>query len=193
MCAQLRRHPQYAEKWNRSLANKIGRLFLGIGINEDGQHRIKGTNIFLVIHFQDIPKMKINEVCCTSVLFQERPGKSDQNRTCTTICGTNVQYPGYVVTKTASLELLKLINNSVISRLGEKIAALDISNFYLDTPMKKSEYVKIQFSKIPQEFVDEYKLQEYAQNVWLYFECLRGAYGLPKSGILAKNLLRSRL
>ena len=45
--------------------------------------------------------------------------------------------------------------------------------------MKKAEYVKIQFSNIPQEFVDEYKLQEYAHKVWVYFECLRGAYELP--------------
>ena len=156
-CAQLRCHPQCAKKWDSSFANKMGRLFLGIGINEDGQHRIKGTNIFLVIHFQDIPKMKINEVCCTSVLFQERPGKSDQSRTCTTICGTNVQYPGDVGMKTSSLELLKIIINSVISIAGAKFAVFDMSNFYLNIPLKKAEYVKIQFSKIPQEFVDEYK------------------------------------
>ena len=59
--------------------------------------------------------------------------------------------------------------------------------------MKKSEYVKIRFSNIPQEFVDEYNLQEYTNKNWVYFEYLRGAYGLPKSDILAKNLLRSRL
>ena len=84
------------------------------------------------------------------MLCQERPGKSDPNRTCITICGTNVRYPGDVGTKTASLELLKLIINSVISRAGEKFVAFDVSNFYLDTPMKKAEHVKIQFYKIPQ-------------------------------------------
>ena len=112
-----------------------------------------------VIHFQDIPKTRINEVCYTSVLCQERPGKIDPNRTCITICGTNFQYPGGVGTKTSSLEILKLIINSVILRAGENFVAFDISNFYLDTPMKKAEYVKMQFSKIPQECVDEYKLQ----------------------------------
>ena len=61
-------------------------------------------------------------------------------------------------TKTASLELLKLIINSVISRAGAKFVAFDISNFYLDTPMKKAEYVKIQFSKIPLEFVEKIQL-----------------------------------
>ena len=95
--------------------------------------------------------------------------------------------------KTASIKLLRLMINSVISKTGEKFAALDISNFYLDTPMKKAEYVKIQFSKIPLEFVDEYNLQEYAHKVWVYFECLQGAYELPQYGILANNLIRSRL
>ena len=133
----------------------MGRLCSGIGRNEDGQQRIKGTNTFFFIHFQDTPKTRINEVCYTYVLCQERLGKSDPNRTHITICGTNVQYPGDVVTKTASLEIFKLIINSVISRAGANFAEFDISNFYLDTPMKKAEYVKIQFSKIPQEFVEE--------------------------------------
>ena len=154
-CAQLRRHPQYAKKWDRSFANEMGRLFLVIGRNEDSQKHIKVTNKFFVIHFQDIPKTRINEVCYTYVLCQERPEKSDPNRTHITICVTNVQYSVDVGTKTASLELLKLIINSVISRAGAKFVAFDIRNFYLDTPMKKAEYVKIQFSKIPQEFVDE--------------------------------------
>ena len=104
-----------------------------------------------------------------------------------------MQYTGDVGTKTASLEILKLIIYSVISIAGAKFVAFDIRHFYLDTPMKKAEYVKIQFSKIPQEFVDEYILQEYAHKGWVYFECLQGAYRLPKSGILEKHLLRSRL
>ena len=94
-------------------------------------------------------------MCYTSVLFKERPGKSDTNRTRITICGMNVRYPGDVGTKTASLELLKLIINSVISIAGAKFVAFDIRNFSLDTPTKKAEYFKIQFFKIPQGFVDE--------------------------------------
>ena len=122
-CAQLRRHPKNAKKWERSFANETGRIFSSIGRNEDGQKRIKDTNKFFVIHFQDIPNTRINEVCYTSLLCQERPGKSDPNRTRITICGTNVQYTGDVGTKTASLELPKIIINSVISRVGAKIVA----------------------------------------------------------------------
>ena len=37
------------------------------------------------------------------------------------------------------------------------------------------------------------KLQEYAHKGWVYSECIRGAYVLPQSGIIANNLLRPRL
>ena len=115
----------------------------------------RSPTLYLFINFQDIPKMRINEVCYTFVLCQERPVKSDLNRTRKTICDMNVQYPCDVGTKTASINILKLIIKSVISRAGAKFVAFGIRNFYLNTPMKKAEYVKIKFSKIPQELVDE--------------------------------------
>ena len=76
-----------------------------------------------------------------------RPGKKDPNRTRITICGTNVCYPGDVGTNTASLELLKLMINSVLSRAGAKYVSFDIEKFYLSTPLGRPEYVKIKFVK----------------------------------------------
>ena len=46
--------------------------------------------------------------------------------------------------------------------------------------MDRSEYVRIKFSDIPQELIEEYKLSEAAQNGWIYFEILRGCYGLAQ-------------
>ena len=46
---------------------------------------------------------------------------------------------------------------------------------------------------IPQELIEEYDLSKAAQNVWIYFEILRGCYSLPQSGRLANNLLRTCL
>ena len=59
--------------------------------------------------------------------------------------------------------------------------------------MDRSEYVRIKFPYIPQEFIEEYYLTEAAQNTWIYFEILCGCYGLPQSGRLANNLLQTRL
>ena len=59
--------------------------------------------------------------------------------------------------------------------------------------MERSEYVRIKFTDIPQEFIEEYDLSKSAQNGWIYFEILSGCYGLPRSGRLANDLLRTRL
>ena len=59
--------------------------------------------------------------------------------------------------------------------------------------MDKSEYAKIKISNIPSEFIEEYNLQTFDHNGWVYFEILRRCYGLPQSGKLANNLMRTRL
>ena len=59
--------------------------------------------------------------------------------------------------------------------------------------MDRSEYVRIKFSDIPQELIEEYDLSKAAQNGWFYFEILRRCYGLPKYGRLANDLLRTCL
>ena len=57
----------------------------------------------------------------------------------------------------------------------------------------RSEYVRIKLSDIPQEFIEEYNLTKADQNGWIYFEILRGCYGLPQSGRPANDLLHTRL
>ena len=95
------------------------------------------------------------------------PGKNDSNRTRITICGKNVCYPGDVGTNTASLKLFKLMINSILSRTGAKYVCFNIEHFYLSTPLGRPEYVKIQLSKIPQEFIKEYNLNSSVQKGWV--------------------------
>ena len=49
-----------------------------------------------------------------------------------------------------------------------------IYNFYISTPLGRPEYVKIQLSKIPQEFIKEYNLNSSVNKGWVYFEIRRG-------------------
>ena len=96
-------------------------------------------------------------------------------------------------TKTASLDLVKLVINSFISRKDVKYVTFDISNFYLQTPLDRPEYVCVNLSDIPQDFIDEYDLLESFQGGWVYLEINRGVYILPQSGILANKLFEERL
>ena len=59
--------------------------------------------------------------------------------------------------------------------------------------MDRSEYARINIEDITKEFIKEYNLLPMAHNGWIYFEIVRGCYGLPQSGMLANNLLRTRL
>ena len=98
-----------------------------------------------------------------------------------------------VGTPTVSLELIKLILNSLLSHPGAKFACFDVKNFNLTTPMERSEYAHIKIEDIPQEFIQESNLLPMVKNWWIYFEIVRGCYGLPQSDMLAKNLLRASL
>ncbi len=75
---------------------------------------------------------------------------------------------GYCIgTNTASLELVKLMLNSVLSCKGARFSTIDLKQFYLDTPMIDPEYVSIKISDIPAEFIQEYKLAGTDHNGWI--------------------------
>ena len=76
---------------------------------------------------------------------------------------------------------------------GERFGTISINNFYLNTPMLNKEYVRIKLANIPEEFVAEYNLAGKDRDGWIYFEIGRGCYGSPQAGILANNLLCTRL
>ena len=192
---QLRQPPKYKQLWENSYCNELVRLCQGIGKGSQGpkKQRIARTETLKVIKYKDIPQYRRKEVCHTKVVCEVRPHKEDPDTKRITIGRNRIIYPGDVGTPTASLELIKLILNSVLSRPGAKFACFDIKNFCLATPMDRSEYARIKIKDITEEFIKEYNLLPMVHNGWIYFEIVRGCYGLPKSGMLANNLLRTRL
>ena len=90
---------------------------------------MEGKITFYVIKFEDISKYCLNKICYTSVICEVRPGKKYPNQTRIKICGTNVYYPEDVGTNTDSLELFKLMINSILSGSGAKFVCFDIDYF----------------------------------------------------------------
>ena len=121
---QLLRHTKYKKIWETSYCNELGRLCQGIGRGDNGpkKQRVTGTETFKVIRYEDIPQDCRKEVCHTKVVCEVRPQKEAPDRTKITIGGNRIVYPGDVGTPTSSLELIKLILNSVLSRPGAKFA-----------------------------------------------------------------------
>jgi hypothetical protein len=131
---------------------------------------VAGTNTFFCINYHDILAHKRKKICHTMVVCEVRPEKDDPNCTRITIGGNRIFYPGDVGTPTASLELLKLLLNSVLSQKGARFSSINLKNFYLDTPMPDHEYVCIKISDIPNEFIDKYKLTGLDRYRWIYFQ-----------------------
>ena len=101
--------------------------------------------------------------------------------------------PCDVLTPAGSLELTKLTINSVLSQKNARFTVFDVKKFYLDTPMEEPEYVRVNLKDIPQEFINEYKLEDHVHFGWVYFSVIQGCYGLPQSKRLAHDLLSERL
>ena len=63
-------------------------------------------------------------------------------------------------TPTAELLTIKLLPNSVISTPGAKFMTIDISNFYLNTPMDRYEYMRMKLDMFPDDVIEEYNLHD---------------------------------
>jgi hypothetical protein len=89
-----------------------------------------------------------------------RPEKTDEpNRTRFTVGGDRINYPGEVGTPTAEMLVAKLLFKSIISTPNAKFMTIDISNFYLMTPLMRPEYLQVKLTDIPAEIITEYKLR----------------------------------
>jgi hypothetical protein len=191
---RLRTHPTLSVTWNTSYANELGCLCQGIGTGPNEDKHIKGTNTLFPIPCDKIPSNRRREITYSKVICKVRPERGDNaDRTCVTIGGNNIAYPGDVGTPTGLIELIKLLVNSVLSQRNARLATMDLKNFYLNTPLDRPEYIRIKLADIPQEFIHKYKLNKIARDSWIYFEICRGMYGLLQAGILANKLLRDRL
>jgi hypothetical protein len=70
---------------------------------------------------------------------------------------------------------------------------MDIKNYYLGTPLPRFEYMKMLLSRFPEEIVDKYNLSALAIDGWVHIEIRKGRYGLKQAGLLANQLLQTRL
>ena len=140
---QLMRHPKYKKAWSTLAAKKFGRLAQGVG------GRIKGTNTISFIHKHQVPQNRMKEVTYGQFICNERHKKAEVNRTRFTVGRDKINYPGAVATPTAEMLVAKILFNSVISTKDAKFMTIDISYFFLDSPLPCPEFVKIKINNIP--------------------------------------------
>jgi hypothetical protein len=186
---QLMNSLKYKKAWSLSATNKFGRLANGIG------GRIKNpTNTIEFIFQHKVPADHRKDVKYGQFVCSVRPKKAEPNQMQFTVGGDRINYPGKVATPIAEMLVAKMLFNSVISTKGARFMIMDISNFYLMTPMHCAKFIQIKLSDTPDEVIKEYKLREKAtKNSSIYIRAKRGMYGLPQAGLLANELLKKHL
>ena len=123
-----------------------------LGCISQGWKAHAGTDKIEFIYHKDKPK----DIRATHVrsVFNTRPQKTDTHRTRLTAGGNMVDYPGEVSTPTSDLTNMKIHINIAISEVKSRYMCMDIKDFFLNNQMDRDEYITIQLSMIPQEFVE---------------------------------------
>ena len=78
---------------------------------------------------------------------------SDQYCTRLTVGGDRVKYSGYCGTPTVRLTTVKLLLNSIVSTINAHFMTIEIKDYYLNTPMERSKYMRIKLSNLPRIMV----------------------------------------
>ena len=114
---------------------------------------VDGTDTIDFIAKSEVPPDRWKDVTYASIVCNYRAEKDDPNWVRITVEGNKINYTGECGTPTADLLTIKLLFNSVILTPGAKFMTMDISNFYLKTPLKRKEYLKMKLSDMPEDII----------------------------------------
>jgi hypothetical protein len=180
----LMKDPSLQPLWKRGFGNEVGRPFQGI-------HDIPGTNACFFVELTNIPKDR--KITYGKIVCDYKPHKKEKEHVRLTVGGDRLDYSADVVTSTADITTFKILINITLSTVDTAIMMIDIKNYYLGTPLPHFEYMKMLLSRFPEEIVDKYNLGALAVDGWVHIEIRKGMYGLKQAGLLANQLLQTRL
>jgi hypothetical protein len=129
----------------------------------------------------------------SKIVCDYKPHKKEKECVRLTVGGDILDYSGDVATSTADITTFKILINSTLSTKDAAMMMMDIKNYYLGTPLPLFEYMKMLLSRFPEEIIQKYNLITLAVDGWVYIEIRKGMYGLKQAGLLANQLLQTRL
>ena len=111
----LWKNTKYWDAWGIWFGNEISRLIQGM------KGHVKCTNKMSFIKKEEVPQNIFREVTYSRVVCDVRERKSEKKITRLKSRRDIIKYPGNSRTRTENLLTVKLLLNSVISNLGEKL------------------------------------------------------------------------
>jgi hypothetical protein len=180
----IMKYPSLQPLWKQGFGNEVGRLFQGI-------RDIPGTDTCFFVKLTNIPKDR--QITYGKIVCDYKPHKKEKERVRLTVGGDRLDYSGDVATSTADITTFKILINSTLSTADAAMMMMDIKNYYLGTTLPRFEYMKMLLSRFPEDIVDKYNLGALAVDGWVYIEIRKCMYGLKQAGLLANQLLQTRL
>jgi hypothetical protein len=180
----LIKDPSLQPLWTRGFGNECGCLFQGI-------RDIAGNDTCFFIDLTNIPKDR--KITYGEIVCDYKSHKKEKERVRLTVRGDRLDYSGDVATSTADITAFKILINITLSTKDAAMITMDIKNYYLGTPLPRFEYMKFLLSRFPEEIIQKYNLDALAVDGWVYIEIRKGMYGLKQAGLLANQLLQTRL
>jgi hypothetical protein len=180
----LMKDPHLQPLWTRGFGNKCGRLFQGV-------RDIPGTDTCFFIGLKNIPNDR--KITYGKTVCDYKPHKKENERVRLTVGGDRLDYSSDVTTSAADITTFKILINSTLSIKDAAMMMMDIKNYYIGTPLPRFEYMKMMMSRFPEEIIQKYNLNAITVNGWVYIEIRKGMYGLKQAGLLANQLLQTRL
>ena len=150
-----------------------------------------GKSTMFFIHPSSVPKDK--KVTHMQLVASIRPLKAETHRVRVTIGRDRLDYNGFTSTVPASLTIVKLYLNSIISTPDARYMSLDIKDYYYGTPMDDFEYAQLPLTLIPPEIITQYDLANLAVNGRVFCEIRKGMPGLKQAGAIANLRLAAHL
>jgi hypothetical protein len=106
--------------------------------------------------------------------------------------GDRINYDGPTKANTAALSTVKILLQSVVSD-NANFMTLDIKDFYLNTHLPRSEYLRISLKFLSDAILTKYNLRKFMHNGSILFEVTKSMYGLPHAGRISQDGLIERL
>lgn len=175
---------QFPDIWDKSLSNEWGRLAQG------NIHGVLATDTIEFISINELPN--IATVTYASFVCDYRPLKNEPWRVRIVVGGDKLSYAEDAGSPTTDMLETKILLNSVISDApqGARFISLDLKDYFLASPMKTPEYMKVLISKFPPDIIHRYKLHSLAtKEGFIYIKIKKGMYGLRQAAILAYEQL----
>ena len=176
---KLLQDPISSKIWFPSTENKLGRYSQGF------KERVKAQDAMDFIHKHEVPPHKT--VTYANFVCDYRPLKSKPFRVRMTVGGDKLSNDEDTGSPTASILETKLLANSVISdhkKHNSRFCAINLKDFFLNTPMEKPEYIRIHKKYFSPAF-----LTTIANDNHIYCQVKKGMYGIKQTAILAYKLL----